>query len=138
MRALLWATLLCLGACADPQTLAETLAALDSVPAEITNLQLTPNSAPLNAGGGEVSASAEFDYYDPDGGSFGFEVVVEDEAGTRTTFVHEFAAYPGTNATLQGDFSVDTTTVQLCVVSVTVYGLKFSNTLQADFEVYAP
>lgn len=142
MRRLFLVMLLSLTACAERVTWEETLADLDrlsnSVPAQITNLRLTPDSARLNAGGGEITASAEFDYYDADGNSFGFTIVVEDAAGTETTFVHEFVSPPSTNATLQGSFSVDTTTIQLCTVSVTVYGMNDSNTLQSDFVVYGP
>lgn len=138
MRTLFWTTLLCLTACGDRDTLEDTLAALESIPAQITNLRLIPDSALLNAGGGEISARAEFDYFDPDGGSYGFEIVVEDAAGTETAFVHEFMSLPDTNATLQGNFTVDTTTIQLCTVSVTVYGLRYSNTLQSDFVIYGP
>lgn len=138
MRTLFWMMLLCLAACGGGTWQDEFADNWNNnVPAQITNLRLTPDSALLNAGGGEIPASAEFDYYDPDGLSWGFDIVVEDAEVTETTFFHDIGS-PSINATLQGSFSVDTTTIQLFVVSVTVYGPTNSNTLQSDFVVYGP
>ncbi len=139
MRTLFWMMLLCLAACGG-RTWQDDLEDYwnNNVPAQITNLRLTPDSALLNAGGGEIHASAEFDYFDPDGANWGFEIVVEDAVEAETTFFHSFMSAPSINATLQGDFSADTTTIQLITVSVTVHGPTNSNTLQSDFVVYGP
>jgi hypothetical protein len=113
----------------------------ESAPPTITNLRLIPDSAIADRFGVDVAAVAEFDYVDDHENAVLIVLVrVTDDEGNR----YETRSFPDTpvapSGTLQGNFSINISRVQMYSVEVAISdeNLIWSNALQADFVVHAP